>query len=84
MRGLLLASLASGTALSAVASSAAHVLPAGWLWQLADVLVSMAFLTVLFAAMFRYIPVCRAAWSDVLPAVYGYWSAVTSSPRARA
>lgn len=36
-----------------------------WLWQLADVLLTLALITVLFAVIFKYLPDVRVQWRDV-------------------
>ena len=57
----LLASLAFSTVLSAVGAAVAQPLP----WEGAECLLSVAFLTVLFAAMFRMLPRTAVTWHDV-------------------
>jgi len=47
--------------------AANHLLGGEALWQAAQLIVSAAVLTVLFAIMFRYIPLTRLPWSDVIP-----------------
>ena len=65
---VLLASLVTSTALTALGQRAQGYLPGAWAWQLVEAGVSATFLAAIFAAMFRYVPTCRAAWRDVLPA----------------
>ncbi|MDQ6801782.1 MAG: YihY/virulence factor BrkB family protein [Acidobacteriota bacterium] len=44
-----------------------HLLGGEALWQGVQLLVSVAVLTVLFAIVFRYIPIARVPWRDVVP-----------------
>jgi membrane protein len=44
-----------------------HLLGGELLWQTVQLIVSTAVLTVLFAMVFRYIPITRLPWRDVLP-----------------
>ena len=65
---LLLLLLAMGTALAAIAAFFGSMLPAGlggFLPQTVDFLVSFAVITVLFAAIFRFLPDTTVAWRDV-------------------
>jgi len=63
---LLLASLAVSTALSALGHFAEERLPAGELTvQVANVVVSFAVITALFAAIFKVLPDVKVAWRDV-------------------
>jgi membrane protein len=68
---LLLASLATSTALTALGDSTesvlGHVPLFAWAWKLAELAVGFAFLTLVFAAMFRVLPRTRVAWRDVFP-----------------
>lgn len=63
---LLLVSLVIDTAISAAGKYAGHRLPGGEvIWQTLEQLVSLAVVTVLFAAIFRFLPDLRIAWRDV-------------------
>lgn len=63
---LLLVSLVISTVLSALGSSITPDAPAlSVLFQILNALVSFAFVTVLFALMYRVIPDVRIAWRDV-------------------
>lgn len=44
-----------------------HLLGGELLWQAAQLIVSAAVLTVLFAVVFRFIPTAKLPWRDVLP-----------------
>jgi membrane protein len=63
---LLLVSLVLSAALSAVGSYLSHLVP-GWeiVWQTANVLISFAVVTVLFAMIYKVLPDTRVAWGDV-------------------
>ena len=64
--GLLLALLVFSAVLSAAAKYMAQYTPgAKALMGVADVLVSLSVVTVLFAAIFRYLPDARIRWRDV-------------------
>jgi len=65
---LVLGSLATSTAIGAISTSAARVVSIPWAWQLVELGVSAAFLSVVFAAIFRVVPACPIPWRDVLPA----------------
>lgn len=69
---LLLASLATSTALTALGSSTESLLGKVplfiWGWKLAELAVGFAFLTAVFAAIFRVLPRTRVTWRDVFPA----------------
>lgn len=63
---LLLVSLVVSTALSAVASWTRDVLPGpDVLFHVANALVSLAIITMLFALIFKYLPDVKIAWKDV-------------------
>ena len=63
---LLLVSLLLSTALSVLGNYFADVLPgAEFIWQIVNVLVSFAVVTLLFALIFKYLPDVKVAWSDV-------------------
>ena len=47
--------------------AASHLLGGELLWQAAQLVVSAVVLTVLFATMFRRIPITKVPWRDVLP-----------------
>jgi membrane protein len=63
---VLLASLVASTALGTLDRSARSLLHSVWLWQLLEMALSIGFLTLLFAAIFRMVPQTRVAWGDVL------------------
>jgi len=65
---VVLASLATSTALGAIGGSAARVVPFPWAWQIVEIGVSAAFVTLVLAAIFRVVPACPIAWRDVVPA----------------
>jgi membrane protein len=63
---LLLVSLIIDAVISAAGKYAGHRLPGGEvIWQTLEQLVSLAVVTVLFAAIFRFLPDLRIAWRDV-------------------
>lgn len=63
---LLLVSLVLGTVLTALGDFAAGVLPGSdELWQVINFLVSFAVVTLLFAAIFKFVPDAEIAWRDV-------------------
>ncbi|MGD0674128.1 MAG: YihY/virulence factor BrkB family protein [Polyangiaceae bacterium] len=62
----LLASLAIGTALQAIGRAAIDRGAAETFWQLVEALASFAFLTGLFATMYRIVPQANVKWRDVL------------------
>ena len=64
---LLLVSLVVSTAVSALGKWATGLLPAGseTLMQVVTFVVSFAFITLLFALMFRFLPDVEIAWRDV-------------------
>ncbi|PYQ56502.1 MAG: hypothetical protein DMF58_20535 [Acidobacteria bacterium] len=47
--------------------AANHLLGGELLWQVLQLIVSVVVLTILFATIFRYIPITRVPWHDVLP-----------------
>ncbi|HEY8134036.1 MAG TPA: YihY/virulence factor BrkB family protein [Thermoanaerobaculia bacterium] len=47
--------------------AASHLLGGELLWQAVQLTVSVIVLTILFAAVFRHIPIKKVFWSDVLP-----------------
>ena len=63
---LVLVSLIASTALYALTKSARDAIPLAWGWSIVEHAVSLAFLTGIFAALFRVIPECRPKWKDVL------------------
>lgn len=67
--GCLLFVIVSADAAIAVTGkyAADHLLGGEPLWQAVQLTVSVVALTVLFAIMFRYIPITRVPWSGVLP-----------------
>jgi membrane protein len=64
---LLLVALVVSAALSAVATwLTPESLPGGaWLWQALNALVSSAFITLLFALIFKFVPDVHVPWRDV-------------------
>jgi membrane protein len=61
-----LLSVLADAAIAATGKYAATRLVGGeWLWHATQLLVSTLVLTVLFAAVFRYLPRARATWRDV-------------------
>ena len=65
---LLLVIVSADTAIAITGKYAAHHLPGGEpLWQAVQLIVSVVVLTILFAIMFRHIPITKVPWRDVLP-----------------
>jgi membrane protein len=63
---LLLVSLAISAVLSAVTTYFGNLLPGSdFVWQLANLLVSLLVVTVLFAFIFKLVPDAKVAWHDV-------------------
>ncbi len=63
---LLLASLFLSTLLTAFLQWGQGILPgAGWVWQIVNFLVSLAVITLLFAAVYKVLPDAEIAWRDV-------------------
>jgi len=65
---LLLVSLALSAAVSAIGSSMEEYLPAGigpWVPRALDFIVSIGIVTVLFAAIFKFLPDARIRWREV-------------------
>lgn len=63
---VVLLSVAADAAIAATGKFAASKLVGGeWLWHTAQLLVSTVVLTVLFGAVFRYLPRQRSTWHDV-------------------
>jgi membrane protein len=63
---LLLVSMIISAVLSAIIGYFSHLLPvASPLWQLGDFGISLCVITLLFAALFRYVPDARIDWYDV-------------------
>jgi membrane protein len=63
---LLLASLTVSASLSAASSYFERILPgAAWIWVLAELLVSFAIVTLLFAMIYRFVPDVRLGWRNV-------------------
>lgn len=60
-----LASLIVSTVLGAFESSMEVVVPFAWAWDLVEIAVSTALLTLTFAALFRMLPQAPVAWRDV-------------------
>ena len=58
-----LASLATSTVLGTLDRSVGVYLP--WAWNLVELVFSLGFLTLTFAAMFRVLPQTHVAWKDV-------------------
>jgi membrane protein len=65
---LLFVIVSADTTIAITGKYAAHHLLGGeTLWQAIQLLVSVVVLTSLFAIMFRYIPITKVRWRDVLP-----------------
>jgi membrane protein len=65
---LLFVIVSADAAIAITGKYAAHHLLGGEpLWQTAQLVVSVVVLTLLFAIVFRYIPIARVPWRDVLP-----------------
>jgi membrane protein len=63
---LLLVSLVLSAALSGLQDYMTVWMPAApWLWQLLNTIVSFLLITVLFAAIYKYLPDARVRWRDV-------------------
>jgi membrane protein len=63
---LLLVSLLLSAVLSALSSAGESWLPgADWLWRVVDFVVSLAVITLLFAAIYKVLPDVEIAWRDV-------------------
>jgi membrane protein len=63
---LLLVSLVIHAVLSALSMTLSDSLPGGaGLWQMINVIVSFAVVTVLFALIFKFVPDAHTAWNDV-------------------
>jgi len=65
---LLFVIVSADAAIAITGKYAAHHLLGGEpLWQAIQLIVSVVVLTILFAIMFRYIPIANVSWRDVLP-----------------
>jgi len=63
---LLLISMIISAVLSAIIQYFSHLLPgAAPIWHLGDFSISLCVVTLLFAALFRYVPDARVDWRDV-------------------
>ena len=65
---LLLVSLVVSAVLSVLSGFFNHLLPSPWLvqvWQVANVIVSLGVITVLFAMLYRFLPDTEVPWRDV-------------------
>jgi membrane protein len=63
---LLLVSMILSVVLSAITAYFSYLLPqVNFLWHIADLIVSFAVVTFLFALVFRYVPDERVTWRDV-------------------
>jgi len=63
---LLLISMIISAVLSAIIQYFSHLLPgAAPIWHLGDLAISFCVVTLLFAALFRYVPDTRVEWHDV-------------------
>ena len=63
---LLMVSLVLSTALAALSSYFSDLLPGmDALWQVLNIVVSLAIITVLFALLFKYVPDVKIDWNDV-------------------
>lgn len=64
---LLLVSLVLSAAISALTSfMTGWVADLSWLWQIINLLLSLAVITGLFALIYKYLPDARVDWADVL------------------
>jgi membrane protein len=64
---LLLVGLLASAAVAALSEHASGILPgADWLWLVAQGLVLLGLATLVFAAMFRFLPAVKVAWRDVM------------------
>jgi len=66
----LLVSLVVSTTLGAIASTTTGTGAGQALWRLVDFVTSLAFVTVLVAAIYRIVPSRRVQWGDVLGAAF--------------
>jgi membrane protein len=68
---LILASLATSTAVAALGNSTQSLLGrsplVAWGWRLAELSVGFTFLSAVFATIFRVLPPTRVTWRDVFP-----------------
>lgn len=63
---LLVVSLLAGAVISGLGSSLSEMVPLGaWFWQGVQLLVSLAVITLLFAAIYKFIPDADIEWKDV-------------------
>lgn len=63
---LLFVSFLAQAALEVLQTSAQGVLPGGdWIWQIVNLVVSLALLTLLFAAIYKVLPDVEISWRDV-------------------
>ncbi|MCB0061346.1 MAG: YihY/virulence factor BrkB family protein, partial [Caldilineaceae bacterium] len=63
---LLLVSLVLNAVLSALSSTSLNLLPGiGWLWQVADFVLSFLVITLLFAAIYKVLPDVEISWRTV-------------------
>jgi membrane protein len=64
---MLAVSLVLSTALAAMSASLGLSVREGMFWQGAELLISTAVLSLLFALLFKYFPDVPVAWSDAIP-----------------
>lgn len=63
---LLLVSLVLNAVLSALSTSSLNILPGiGWVWQVADFVISLAVITLLLAAIYKILPDVKISWRSV-------------------
>ena len=65
---LLLVSLVVSAVLAALSGFFSHLFPSPWLvhvWQVVNTVVSLGVMTVLFAMLYRFLPVTEVPWRDV-------------------
>ncbi|MCB0125262.1 MAG: YihY/virulence factor BrkB family protein [Caldilineaceae bacterium] len=64
---LLLVSLILNAVLSALSNTSSGLLPGiGWVWQIANFVISFAVITLLFAAIYKVLPDVTIGWRSVL------------------
>jgi membrane protein len=64
---LLLVSLIINTGLTAMSDYFSHILPGAWVWQVVNQVVSLAFIAVVFALIYKVVPDVKVDWRDVWP-----------------
>jgi membrane protein len=68
--GTLLGSVVASTGLAALGGAAREVTAARDLWPMVEETASLALLTGLIAAVFRWVPQTQSGWRDVLPGAF--------------